>query len=71
MVKDTRATVDELDASYSRLLEAVRAVGYKAMTDHLGQPNESDIINEVDAIFHVLGSARPHVEKIKELSFNN
>lgn len=71
MVKDASATVDELDVSYSHLLEAARSVGYKAMTDHLGQPNESDVINEVDAIVHVLDSVRPHIEKIKELSFKN
>lgn len=71
MVKYENATIDELDASYSRLLEATKSVGYKAMTDRLGQPNERDVINEVDAIIRALDSVRHHVEKIKELSFNN
>lgn len=71
MVTGAGETIEELDASYSRLLEAAKSVGYKAMTDRLGQPNERDVINEVDAIVHVLDSVRPHIEKIKELSFNN
>ena len=71
MVKDESETIEALDASYSRLLEVVKSVGYKAMTDRLGQPNERDVINEVDAIVHALDSVYPHIEKIKELSFNN
>ena len=70
MTGDGTELVEDLRSTQKRFREAVKAIGYQAMTDRLGSPNEQDVINEVDSILATLDSAAPHIDKVEELLLN-